>query len=273
MQLRRLAALEREKIENEFKELVALIQDLEELLADDTKVNAVVRKETHGLKRKYGDERRTEVHPEELGDWRREDTEPHEEVVITLSRNGYVKRVKLDTYKKQHRGGKGVRGQRMTKEDDVTPHLQIADTHDYLLLFTDQGRVVGRPNAIIQFRAEGAPLRPGEPYVRGKVNEMLFWEQYSHEPYIAVCRFAMLYLGKPKEAREDWRVERGEAALDFLEDRLADRRWLAADRFTVADMALLAYTRLAPEGGFDLQARGNLVDWIGRAEKELGLEG
>ena len=141
MQLRRLAALEREKIENEFKELIALIQDLEELLADDTKVNAVVRKETHELKRKYGDERRTEVHPEELGDWRREDTEPHEEVVITLSRNGYVKRVKLDTYKKQHRGGKGVRGQRMTKEDDVTPHLQIADTHDYLLLFTDQGRV------------------------------------------------------------------------------------------------------------------------------------
>ncbi len=141
MQLRRLAALEREKIENEFKELLTLVQQLEELLADDAKVNAVVRKETHELKRKYGDERRTEVHPEELGDWRREDTEPHEEVVITLSRNGYVKRVKLDTYKKQHRGGKGVRGQRMTKEDDVTPHLQIADTHDYLLFFTDQGRV------------------------------------------------------------------------------------------------------------------------------------
>ena len=141
MQLRRLAALEREKIENEFKELLALVQQLEDLLADNAKVNAVVRKETHELKRKYGDERRTEVHPEELGDWRREDTEPHEEVVITLSRNGYVKRVKLDTYKKQHRGGKGVRGQRMTKEDDVTPHLQIADTHDYLLFFTDQGRV------------------------------------------------------------------------------------------------------------------------------------
>ena len=141
MQLRRLAALEREKIENEFKELLTLVQQLEELLADDAKVNAVVRKETHELKRKYGDERRTVVHPEELGDWRREDTEPHEEVVITLSRNGYVKRVKLDTYKNQHRGGKGVRGQRMTKEDDVTPHLQIADTHDYLLFFTDQGRV------------------------------------------------------------------------------------------------------------------------------------
>jgi DNA gyrase subunit A len=141
MQLRRLAALEREKIENEYNELLAIVTDLEELLADAGKILAVVRKETHELKRKYGDERRTVVHPEELGDWRREDTEPREDVVITLSRNGYVKRVKLDTYKKQHRGGKGVRGQRMTKEDDVTPHLQIANTHDFLLFFTDRGRV------------------------------------------------------------------------------------------------------------------------------------
>lgn len=141
MQLRRLAALEREKIENEYNELLALVRELEDLLSDAAKVLAVVRKETQELKRKYGDERRTVVHPEELGEWRREDTEPHEDVVITLSRNGYVKRVKLDTYKKQHRGGKGVRGQRMTKEDDVTPHLQIADTHDYLLFFTDRGRV------------------------------------------------------------------------------------------------------------------------------------
>jgi DNA gyrase subunit A len=141
MQLRRLAALEQEKIETEYNQLLALVAELEELLGDSSKVLGVVRKETHELKRKYGDERRTEVHPEELGDWRREDTEPHEDVVITLSRNGYVKRVKLDTYKKQHRGGKGVRGQRMTKEDDVTPHLQIADTHDYLLFFTDRGRV------------------------------------------------------------------------------------------------------------------------------------
>ncbi len=141
MQLRRLAALEREKIENEYNELLKIDADLEALLAEAAKILAVVRKETQELKRKYGDERRTEVHPEELGDWRREDTEPREDVVITLSRNGYVKRVKLDTYKKQHRGGKGVRGQRMTKEDDVTPHLQIANTHDFLLFFTDRGRV------------------------------------------------------------------------------------------------------------------------------------
>ncbi|NQW21158.1 MAG: DNA gyrase subunit A [Chloroflexi bacterium] len=141
MQLRRLAALEREKIENEYKELLTLVSELEDLLSDSTKVLGVVRTETHELKRKYRDERRTVVHPEELGDWRREDTEPHEDVVITLSRNGYVKRVKLDTYKQQHRGGRGVLGQRMTKEDDVTPHLQIADTHDTLLFLTDQGKV------------------------------------------------------------------------------------------------------------------------------------
>jgi len=141
MQLRRLAALEREKIETEYNELLKLVAKLEELLGDSTMVLGVVRSETQELKRKYGDERRTIVHTQELGDWRREDTEPHDDVVITLSRNGYVKRVKLDIYKKQHRGGRGVRGQRMTKEDDVTPHLQIADTHDFLLFFTDQGRV------------------------------------------------------------------------------------------------------------------------------------
>ena len=101
---------------------------------------------------------------------------------------------------------------------------------------------------------------------------MLFWEQYSHEPYIAVCRFAMLYLGKAAAEREDWRVERGEAALDYMDGLLAHRRWLAADQFTVADISLLAYTRLAHEGGFEMAARGNLIGWIGRCEEKLGLE-
>ena len=123
-----------------------------------------------------------------------------------------------------------------------------------------------------QYLAEGSPLLPSDPYPRGQVNEMLFWEQYSHEPYIAVCRFAMLYLGKSKEEREDWRVERGEAALDYMDGLLAHRRWLAADQFSVADISLLAYTRLAPEGGLALQARPNVVEWINRCETEPGLE-
>ncbi len=141
MQLRRLAALEREKLENEYKELLEIVKRLEALLGDPAKVRAEVIKETHQLKRKYGGERRTVVHTEELGEFRREDIEPHEDVVITLTNGGYIKRVKLDTYRKQHRGGKGVSGQRLTKADDVTGFLQVADTHDTLLFFTDHGRV------------------------------------------------------------------------------------------------------------------------------------
>ena len=141
MQLRRLAALEREKLENEYKELLELVQRLEALLADASKVSAEVIKETHQLKRKYGSERRTVIHQEELGEFKREDIEPHEDVVITLTHGGYIKRVKLDTYRKQHRGGKGVSSQRLTRADDITGFLQVADTHDTLLFFTDHGRV------------------------------------------------------------------------------------------------------------------------------------
>ncbi|MCH7734050.1 MAG: DNA gyrase subunit A [Chloroflexi bacterium] len=141
MQLRRLAALEQEKIENEYQDLLKLVSELEALLADPTKILGAVRTEMNALKRKFGDERRTEVHEEELGEWRREDTEPHEEVVITLSRAGYVKRIPSSTYRRQHRGGKGVKGQRMSREDDVIPFLQVADTHDVLLFFTNKGRV------------------------------------------------------------------------------------------------------------------------------------
>ena len=141
MQLRRLAALEREKLENEYKELLELVERLEALLADPSKVSAELVKETHQLKRKYGSERRTVIHTEELGEFKREDIEPHEDVVITLTQGGYIKRVKLDTYRKQHRGGKGVSGQKLTRADDITGFLQVADTHDTLLFFTDHGRV------------------------------------------------------------------------------------------------------------------------------------
>lgn len=160
----------------------------------------------------------------------------------------------------------------MNGESRTADYLALNPAGQIPALELDDGRVLSQSNAIIQYLAEGSPLLPSVPYAKAQVNEMLFWEQYSHEPYVAVSRFAMLYLGKPKEAREAWRVERGEAALDFMEHRLADRRWLAADNFTVADIGLLAYTRLAPEGGFDLQARGNLRGWIGRAEEKLGLD-
>src|ERR1700751_3717594 len=116
----------------------------------------------------------------------------------------------------------------------------------------DDGRTLAQSNAIIRYLARGSDLIPRDAYAAAKMDEWLFWEQYSHEPYIAVCRFQMFYQGKPKEARDAWRVERGEKALDLMESQLVGRNWLAAGSFTIADIALLAYTRLAHEGGFHL---------------------
>lgn len=134
------------------------------------------------------------------------------------------------------------------------------------------GRVLAQSNAIIQFLAEGSALLPDDAFPRAKVNEWLFWEQYSHEPYIAVCRFHMRYAGRSRDQREAWRVERGERALDLMEQTLQDREWFVSDRMTVADISLLAYTRLAGEGGFDLSPRRNVRAWIGRCEAALSLE-
>ena len=139
------------------------------------------------------------------------------------------------------------------------------------LIELDDGRTLAQSNAILIYLADGSALLPGDPFLRAKVTELLFWEQYSHEPYIAVCRFHMHYLGKRKEDREAWRVERGEAALDLMERRLEQRDWLVGGALTVADIALLAYTRLAREGGFDLGSRPRVRSWIARCEQALGL--
>ena len=141
MQLRRLAALEIEKIENEFKELSELVEDLEDLLSNQKRIFSVIKTETLQLKRKYGEDRRTKVNEMDLKEWKREDMEPSLDVVITLSKGGYVKRILETTYRAQHRGGKGKVGQKMTKDGDVVPYIQVANTHDTLLFFTDKGRV------------------------------------------------------------------------------------------------------------------------------------
>jgi len=139
-----------------------------------------------------------------------------------------------------------------------------------VLQLTD-GRVLAQSNAIIGYLAEGSPLLPVDAFTRAKVCEWLFWEQYSHEPYVAVCRFAMLYQGKDREAREPWRVERGEGALDLMESWLSRQEWFVGESITIADISLLAYTRLAHEGGFELAARTQVVNWISRCESALGI--
>lgn len=136
----------------------------------------------------------------------------------------------------------------------------------------DDGRALAQSNAILQYLAEGTDLLPRDAYDRAKVAEWLFWEQYSHEPYIGVCRFHMVYRGQPKETREVWRVERGDAALDAMDQALIDRAYLVGAGLTIADIGLLAYTRLAGQGGFDLAARPAVTAWIGRCENALGLD-
>jgi len=137
----------------------------------------------------------------------------------------------------------------------------------------EDGRRLAQSNGIVRYLARGSPLLPADPFLEAKIDEFLFWEQYSHEPYLAVCRFHMVYLGRPKEAREPLRVERGEQALEFLDRHLADREWLVGDCLSVADLVLLPYTRLSPEGGFDLSRRNHVRAWIQRCEKALALNG
>ena len=138
MQLRRLAALERERLENEHRDLMNTIASLEELLASPEKILAEVKSETEKLKKDYGDARRTVIDPTELGGQTDEEFVTHQDMVVTLSQRGYVKRVPCDTYRNQHRGGKGVRGM-TTREDDALMDLVVVDTHDTLLFFTNRG--------------------------------------------------------------------------------------------------------------------------------------
>lgn len=160
----------------------------------------------------------------------------------------------------------------VTRGEAKTPEfLAMNDMAQVPVVELDDGRYLAQSNAILRFLAEGTRLLPEDRYLRAKVDELLFWEQYSHEPYVAVCRFQMFYLGKSAEERDPEKVKRGEAALDLLEKRLAMARFLVADAFSIADIALLAYTRLAHEGGFDLTRRPRVSAWISACEQALAL--
>ena len=140
MQLRRLAALERRRIEDEHAELVAQIAYLEDLLANPQKIDGLIKDDCAELKEKYGDARATQAFEQPVEDISVEDLVPHQRIVVTISDAGYMKRVPLETYRLQQRGGRGVTGA-PTREEDAANHLVVCDTHDALLLFTQQGRV------------------------------------------------------------------------------------------------------------------------------------
>jgi DNA gyrase subunit A len=140
MQLRRLAALERQKIEDELAMIRETIAYLEDLLAHPQKILKVVKDELNKLKEKYGDERRTRVFKSKVGEFSEEQLIANEDVIITMSESGYIKRLPRGTFKMQERGGKGVIGM-TTKEEDTIDKIVSAQTHDNMLFFTDRGRV------------------------------------------------------------------------------------------------------------------------------------
>ncbi len=140
MQLGSLAGLEREKLGDEHRKLLDDIDEFLRLLSDEANLLAVVRDEMDQLKSKFGDKRRTEVSSEEVGNVSKEELITEETMVVTLTHRGYVKRIALDAYQAQRRGGKGITGAKSDDEDPIE-HLFVASTHDYLLIFTDRGKV------------------------------------------------------------------------------------------------------------------------------------
>ncbi len=157
MRLARLAALERQKIEDEYLAVIQLIAELEDILANPARVLAIIKDELAELKRKYAGERRTRVVDDSSREMTDEDLIADEDVVVTISRRGYIKRQPVATYRRQHRGGKGIIGH-VTREEDAVEYLLVANTHDWALFFTNRGRVFSR---------EG-PLHPGRVSRQGR---------------------------------------------------------------------------------------------------------
>ena len=138
------------------------------------------------------------------------------------------------------------------------------------LLVLDDGCMLWESNAILNFLAADTVYLPDDRYQRAQVLQWQFFEQYSHEPYIAVARFIAKYLGMPEERREEFetRQEGGRKALHVMEDRLSASHYLVGDRLTIADIALYAYTQVAGEGGFDLSGYPGIRAWLHRIRSE-----
>jgi glutathione S-transferase len=136
----------------------------------------------------------------------------------------------------------------------------------------DGGAVLAESNAILCYFAEGTPLLPTDRLERAQVMQWLFWEQYSHEPYVAVARAWVRYFGVPagKEKELEERRERGRHALQAMDSHLAERSFLVAERYTIADIALYAYTHVADDGGFDLSAYPAVRRWLDKVSAQPG---
>jgi glutathione S-transferase len=159
----------------------------------------------------------------------------------------------------------------LKRETRTTPFLKLNYAGQVPTVEFDDGRTLAESNAIIRYLARGSDLIPKDAFAAAKMDEWLFWEQYSHEPYVAVCRFQMAYLGKPASDLDPDKVKHGYAALARMEHQLAATRFLVGEAVSLADVSLLAYTRLAHEGGFHLGGYASIRRWIGDTERHLKL--
>ena len=159
----------------------------------------------------------------------------------------------------------------MKQETRTAEFLKLNSAGQVPTIELDDGRALAQSNAIVRYLARGSDLIPQDAFAQAKMDEWLFWEQYSHEPYIAVCRFQMVYLGKGASELDPEKVRRGYAALDRMEQHLAGSKFLVGDAVSLADVSLLAYTRLAHQGGFDLATHSHVRRWVGEAERALKL--
>ncbi len=190
MQLRQLAALERQKIIDEAAELEALILDYKAILADPSRQRTIISEELQEITDKHGDERRSKIVAGVDGDVTKEDLIPEEEMVISLTRGGYIKRTKSDSYRSQHRGGKGVKGASL-RADDVVEHFFVTTTHHWLLFFTNKGRVYrAKAHEVLeagrdtkgQHVANLLALQPDE-----QVASVLDIKDYNQAPYLVLA--------------------------------------------------------------------------------------
>ena len=173
MRLARLAALERKKIEDEYLSVIQLIAELEDILANPQRVLSIIKDELNELKKKFGGDRRTRVAEDSSREMTDEDLIANEDVVVTISGRGYIKRQPVATYRRQHRGGKGIIGH-VTREEDAVEYLIVANTHDWALFFTNRGRVFSaKVHAIVDAsrQAKGTPIinLPGVQVETGEV--------------------------------------------------------------------------------------------------------
>ncbi|XDD54497.1 glutathione S-transferase family protein [Leptospira sp. WS4.C2] len=146
--------------------------------------------------------------------------------------------------------------------------LQMNPNGKIPILVLDDGRILSESNAILNFLAEGSDLIPKDSFERAKVFQWQFFEQYSHEPYIAVARYIRHYLGIPAERRGEYESKQmgGHKALKVMETQLGKTPYLVGDYLTTADISLFAYTHVAEEGGFDLSSYPKILDWIKRIQ-------